>query len=262
MSGRSRVWTQAAYRSSSSLEIRIFSPSTSISLLSTQFGRAEDRGQRQKMNGWGRWKERHHELKKCWTITCGRWRLVCIYEWCATAYAHQVFCKACWEEGEWVNPPSVSPRPPPPSLLQKSCSLHPSESRHRLWSSAGAGSRRDSCPERVNRMWYHKKDQDVVTSPLFAGGRFSSGIIIQKQQTLLILRPVKASLCMGDRWLMMEKSACRTGSCLCLSFHSLCTEVSFPEGMVAISFTTVWVCVDLVADYSQVLDVLTQKLKD
>lgn len=44
MSGRSRVWTQAAYSSSSSLEIRIFSPSTSISLLNTQFGRAAEGG--------------------------------------------------------------------------------------------------------------------------------------------------------------------------------------------------------------------------
>ena len=43
MSGRSSVWTQAAYRSSSSLEIRIFSPSTSISLLSTQLGSAGER---------------------------------------------------------------------------------------------------------------------------------------------------------------------------------------------------------------------------
>lgn len=42
MSGRSKVWTQAAYSSSSSLEMRIFSPSTNISLLNTQFGRATE----------------------------------------------------------------------------------------------------------------------------------------------------------------------------------------------------------------------------
>lgn len=47
MSGRSRVLTHAAYSSSSSLEIRIFRPSTSISLLSTQFGRAARMWQRE-----------------------------------------------------------------------------------------------------------------------------------------------------------------------------------------------------------------------
>lgn len=54
MSGRSRVWTQAAYSSSSSLEIRIFNPSTNISLLNTQFGRAAAGGRGRKMDGWRR----------------------------------------------------------------------------------------------------------------------------------------------------------------------------------------------------------------
>ena len=52
MSGRSRVWTQAAYSSSSSLEIRIFSPSTNISLLSTQLGRAAEGGTGTKTDEW------------------------------------------------------------------------------------------------------------------------------------------------------------------------------------------------------------------
>lgn len=77
MSGRSRVWTQAAYRSSSSLEIRIFSPSTNISLLSTQFGSAEDRRRSQKTDGWGRWKQRQEWTVKVlnnyvWSMNHGR----------------------------------------------------------------------------------------------------------------------------------------------------------------------------------------------
>lgn len=56
ISGRSKVWTQAAYSSSSSLEMRIFSPSTNISLLNTQFGRA--------MEGVERWIEE----EKSWNI--------------------------------------------------------------------------------------------------------------------------------------------------------------------------------------------------
>ena len=59
MSGRSRVWTQAAYSSSSSLEIRIFSPSTSISLLNTQFGRAAEGGRGGKMDEWRRQRGRY-----------------------------------------------------------------------------------------------------------------------------------------------------------------------------------------------------------
>lgn len=67
MSGRSSVWTQAAYSSSSSLEIRIFSPSTNISLLKTQFGRTAGEGVVEK------WMDGHMEKIKgeiCIILKC------------------------------------------------------------------------------------------------------------------------------------------------------------------------------------------------
>lgn len=67
MSGRSRVWTHAAYSSSSSLEIRIFRPSTSISLLSTQFGRAGQGGCGRKMDGEDK-RRVINNLWMCWII--------------------------------------------------------------------------------------------------------------------------------------------------------------------------------------------------
>ena len=69
---------------------------------------------------------------------------------CVTVYAYQVSCKACWGGGgstfSPVPPPPLPLPPLPPPRPQKSCFPHPTESRRRPQSSAGAGSLRGPWP--------------------------------------------------------------------------------------------------------------------
>lgn len=128
MSGSSRVWTLAAYRSSSSLETSTFSPSVKSSLVSTQLGTAQ--GKTSRIINISR---TIYTWKHCWKIS-------------SSIFYIESFC-CC------VNDCCL--------LLLRSC-CHPSETPHRPQSSpeadsllvplAGEQNRRDG--RRINKCRY------------------------------------------------------------------------------------------------------------